>query len=109
MARKQMTNHGSVVVVLAPLRARPGKGNELIKLYKELLPLVRREKGTLAYVLYRQQNDCDRFVLFEKYVDRQSSEYHCSTDYLREFADKSAQILISPVDFTKQRFYCQVR
>ncbi|MGD0857253.1 MAG: putative quinol monooxygenase [Dehalococcoidia bacterium] len=103
-----MTNSGSVIVVLAPLRASPGKGDELVKLYKELLPLVRREKGTLAYSLYRQQNDCDRFVLFEKYVDKQSSECHCSTDYLREFADKSGPILISPVDFSKQRFYCQV-
>ena len=96
------------IVIMAPLRTMPGKGAELEKLFKQLVPLVKKEKGTLEYVLYRQEGDPDRFVVFEKYVDKEALKYHSSTDYFKEFGKKSAPLFVGPVDLNKIRFFLPV-
>jgi quinol monooxygenase YgiN len=96
------------IVIMAPLRTIPGKGAELEKLFKQLVPMVKKEKGTLEYVLYRQEDDSDRFVVFEKYVDKEALKYHSSTDYFKEFGKKSAPLLVGPVDLNKIRFFLPV-
>ncbi|MGD0857254.1 MAG: antibiotic biosynthesis monooxygenase [Dehalococcoidia bacterium] len=63
------------IVIMAPLRTIPGKGAELEKLFLQMVPVVKKEKGTLEYVLYR------------------------------EFGKKSAPLLVGPVDLSKIRFF----
>jgi len=58
---------------------------------------VKKEKGTLEYVRYKQEDDLDRFVVFEKYVDKKALKFPSSTDYFKEFGKKSAPLLVSPV------------
>ena len=98
----------SEIVIMAPLRTNPGKGAELEKLFKGLQPMVKMEKGTLEYHLYKQEDDPDRFVVFEKYVDKDALIFHSSTDYFKEFGKKMAPLLVGAVDMNKIRFFLPV-
>jgi quinol monooxygenase YgiN len=70
--------------------------------------MVKKEKGTLEWTLYRSETDPDRFCVFEKYVDKKAIEYHVSADYFKEFGRKSAPLLVGPVDFSKIRYWNNV-
>lgn len=98
----------SEIVIMAPLRTNPGKGAELEKLFKGLKPMVSKEKGTLEYHLYKQEDDPDRFIVFEKYVDKEALKFHSSTDYFKEFGKKMAPLLVGTVDMNKIRFFLPV-
>jgi quinol monooxygenase YgiN len=98
----------SEIVIMAPLRTNPGKGAELEKLFKGLIPMVSKEKGTLEYHLYKQEDDPDKFIVFEKYVDKEALKFHSSTDYFKEFGKKMTPLLVGTVDLNKIRFFLPV-
>lgn len=96
------------IVIMAPLRTIPGKGPELEQLFKQFKPMVNKESGTLEYHLYRQEDDPDRFVVFEKYIDKEALKLHSSTEYFKQFGKKIAPLLVGPVDLNKIRFFLPV-
>ena len=96
------------IVIMAPLRTLPGKGPELERLFKEMIPQVRKEEGTLEYALYRKEDDPDRFVVYEKYVDKKALAFHSTTPYFKEFGKKSAPLIVGPVDLKNIWFWVPV-
>lgn len=97
------------IVIMAPMRTIKGKGKEFEELFKKLIPLVEKEKNTLEYRLYRQEDDPDRFVVFEKYKDKEALKFHSSTPYFKEFGEKVAPLLVGPVDLNKIRIFIPVK
>lgn len=96
------------ITVIAALRAKQGQGERLVELYRKLLHKVKEESGTIAYILYRQENDADYFILLERYENKKASEYHCSTTYLKKFTAAANEVLVMPIDFDKQRYLYKV-
>ncbi len=59
-----------MLVVVAKLKVKEGKGEELEKALLKMIAEVRaKEEGTLIYVLHRAANDPGTFLFYEKYTD----------------------------------------
>ena len=64
------------IAVLARVRAKEGKGNELIAAFQPLLEQVENEPGTLLYLMNRSKEDPDLFWFSELYADDDAFAAH---------------------------------
>lgn len=77
------------IVVVARLRAAPGKGDALAALLSEQVAVVRgAEPGCIAYRLHRSDSDPEVFYFYEAYVDDAAFELHRNAAYLAAFRER---------------------
>ncbi|MFO1284433.1 MAG: putative quinol monooxygenase [Burkholderiales bacterium] len=77
------------VVVVARLRAAPGKGDALAALLAEQVAAVlASEPGCTAYRLLRSDVDPDDFCFYETYVDDAAFELHRHSPRLAAFRER---------------------
>ena len=88
------------VKVIAVLRARPGKGEELRTLLGGMVDPSRKEPGTLRYDLWQDQTDPDRLVLDELYADdgavaahRAGPHFQAYLSAISNLAERTALVL----------------
>jgi quinol monooxygenase YgiN len=74
------------VSFLAKLRVKEGKGDELIAAFEPLFEHVRREPGTLLYVMSRAKDDPDVFWFSEVYADGDALAAHGGSDAMAKAA-----------------------
>jgi len=74
-----------MLVVAATLKAAQGKGDELEKEFRKLIPEVHKEPGTLTYIVHRALDDADKFLVYERYENKEALDYHTSTPHFKEF------------------------
>src|SRR5262245_4041531 len=91
------------VKVMAILKARAGKADELRALLEGLIAPSRAEAGNLRYDLWVDRGDPSRFVLDELYVDDGANAAHRATPHFQHYlsriedlADRTA-IAVDPV------------
>lgn len=83
-----------MIVIVANLKAKPGKENELIEVMKNLTADVRaKEPDTLDYVLLRSQKDPLQFLVYEKYRSGDAMKAHLTAPHFQDAAKKLAPIL----------------
>lgn len=82
-----------MIVVAAMLKAVEGKGDELEKEFKKLVPKVLNDPGAITYVVHRHIDDPNKFLVYEKYESRDALKYHGSTDHFKEFSRAIRPIL----------------
>ena len=68
------------VSMLAKLKVKEGKGDELIAAFEPLFEQVGQEPGTLLYVLNRAKDDPDMFWFSELYADDDAFAAHGASD-----------------------------
>jgi quinol monooxygenase YgiN len=74
------------LIVVATLRAAPGKGDELAAFLAEQCKVVRdSEPGCVAYRLHRARDDPSLFLFYEAYVDDAAFEAHRASAHLASF------------------------
>lgn len=85
---------------LVMIEVQPGKRDDQIKAYNNLLPLVSAEEGCLQYDLKAVEGDENKFVLVEKWASKAALEFHDNTDYMKKadsenhiFRAKPAEVL----------------
>jgi autoinducer 2-degrading protein len=66
----------SKVAVLARLKAKEGKGDELIAALRPVMDAAEKEPGTLLYILHRAKDDPDMFWISEMSADEASFAAH---------------------------------
>jgi len=86
------------LTVVAIMRARAGKEQELEDFLTALVGHTRREAGCLNYDLHRQQDDPSVYVMYENWVDRAALDMHLQMPYMREFATALPDLLRSPLE-----------
>ena len=74
-----------MLVVAAMVKAVEGKGDKLEREFKKLVPKVLEEPGVITYVVHRSIDDPSRFLVYERYKDREAFDYHCSTPHFKQF------------------------
>lgn len=79
-----------MVTLIARLPITEGKMNEALEAFKELVPRVAGEEGTVLYSLNVEKTNPNTLVVVEQYRDKESLKFHSSTPYLKEFFEKSA-------------------
>ncbi|MDO9263561.1 MAG: putative quinol monooxygenase [Desulfosalsimonadaceae bacterium] len=71
------------MIVVAKIKALPGKEAEMEQALLDVIPKVKEEPGTLIYTLHRDQNDPSVFLFYEKYKDMDALVAHSSTPYFK--------------------------
>ena len=84
------------MIVIARLKAKEGKAEEMAAVLKGLIPNVRNEAGTLAYTLNRLQQDPSVFLFYEKYTGAEALVAHSSTDYFKQAFKALEPLLAGP-------------
>ena len=73
----------ATVKIMAMLRARPGRTDDLAALLDGMLGPSRAEPGNLRYDLWRDRDDPDVFALDELYVDANAVTAHRATPHFQ--------------------------
>jgi len=71
------------MIVVAKIKAAPGKEAEMEQALLEVIPKVKEEEGTLIYTLHRDQSDPTLFMFYEKYKDMDALVAHSSTAHFK--------------------------
>ena len=71
------------MILIAKFKVKEGQGKTLEKAFEEVIPLVEKEDGTLAYTLAKSMSSPNEYVVYEKYRDDNALAYHSSTPYLQ--------------------------
>jgi quinol monooxygenase YgiN len=74
------------VSLLAKLRVKEGKGDELIAAFEPLIEQARQEPGTLLYVMNRAKDDPDVFWFSELYTDDDAFAAHGASEAMAKAA-----------------------
>ena len=74
------------VSYLAKLRAKEGKGDELVAAFGPIFEQVGKEPGTVLYVMSRAKDDPDVFWFSEVYADNDAFAAHGSSDAIANAA-----------------------
>ena len=71
--------------VTAKLFIKPQFKNDFKKEAANLITKTRKESGCISYNLFQDVASEDEFLFFEKYINQEALDYHCSLDYLKNF------------------------
>lgn len=88
------------LVVVARLKAKPGKESELEAELKALIPQTHREPGCLLYRLHRAVEDPARFVFYEHWASEEAFNAHMQTPYLQALLPRIPDLTAEPPDIT---------
>ena len=88
------------LTVLARIRAKTGKEEEVLREIMSLIEPTRSEEGCISYDLHRAQDDPALFCLYENWRSRRDLDEHLATPYLQAFLGKAPDLLAEPVDLS---------
>jgi len=91
---------GTKLTVLARIKAKAGKENEVLREIISLIAPTRAEAGCINYDLHRSQEDPALFCLYENWRSRKDLDEHLATSYLQAFLGKAPELLAEPVDIS---------
>ncbi len=80
------------VVLLARMRARPGREQELQEALVPLVTATHQEPGCVAYAPHRGHDDPALFVMHEVWQSETHLRAHEQSAHLRQFAEKAASL-----------------
>jgi quinol monooxygenase YgiN len=82
-----------MLVVVAVMKAKAGMEQEMEKALRDMIPKVETEKGTLTYTLHRAKKESGKFLMYEKYPDKEALKEHSSTPHFAELFGKIGPML----------------
>lgn len=87
-----------MIVLVAALTAQPGKEADLEAELRTLVAASRDEPGTLTYAVHRHRKDARRFLVYERYVDRDGLRAHGESAALKRFAGRLSGLGAGPAE-----------
>jgi quinol monooxygenase YgiN len=82
-----------MIVVAAKLKAIEGKGDELEREFRKLIPKVLKDPGAISYIVHRRVNAPNEFLVYEKYESEDAFKLHGSTEHFKEFSQAISSLL----------------
>ena len=82
-----------MLIVVANMKAQVGKESEMEKALLDMIPKVESEEGTLGYSLHRMKKVPQKFLMYEKYRDKEALNIHSSSPHFAELFGKIAPLL----------------
>ncbi|HEX8181063.1 MAG TPA: putative quinol monooxygenase [Pyrinomonadaceae bacterium] len=86
------------VTVLARVRARAGREEEVRRLLLALVAPSRAEAGCLNYDLHQSADDPTEFMFYENWTSRAALAAHAAMPYLADFNAQAKGLLVAPVE-----------
>jgi quinol monooxygenase YgiN len=78
-----------MIVLIATLKAKPGKEKQVEEILGAMIPKVQNEKGCTKYILHRVKADPRQFLFY----DQAALDIHNNTPYFKELGPKLAGLL----------------
>ena len=87
--------------VIARLRARPEKVDELREVLYGLLVPTRRESGCIRYEMLENQEDPTEFTFTEEWTDAAALATHFETEHIRSALARFPDLLAEELDLRR--------
>ncbi|SHG04975.1 Quinol monooxygenase YgiN [Marinomonas polaris DSM 16579] len=81
------------LVLVANIKAHPGKSAELKTALEALLVPTRVEAGCLQYDLHQDNNNAEAFVYFERWSGYDTWQDHMKTTHINTFLESTKDII----------------
>jgi quinol monooxygenase YgiN len=81
-----------MIVLVAVIKIVEGKGEEFEREWRKIALKVRKDPGTVTFVLHREVKNPNKFLVYEKYESDEALKYHNST-YFNWFSKTVGPIL----------------
>ena len=91
------------IVLVAGLRARPGREKALQELLVQMLEPTRDEPGCLTYDLHQSVVDPELFFVYAVWQDETCAEKHSHMKHAQAFKNVAPELLEGPVLLNKWR------
>ena len=91
------------LTVLARLKAKPGKEQELRRVLEGLLKPTRLEDGCINYELHCHDEDPSEFMFYENWTGKRHLDQHLDSSHIHAFKARADELLVKPVDITLWR------
>lgn len=89
--------------VVAQVRAKPGKEDELRAAALPLIELVRQEPNNLVYFLQEDRSSPGHFTFYEIFVSETDFEAHNATPHVKAFLEKIPELADGDIQVTKMQ------
>ncbi len=89
--------------VIARVKARPGKVDELLSVLGSLVEPTRKEPGCMSYKLLQNNQDPADFAFVEEWQSSAALESHFATKYFKDALVKLPSLITSEPDI--QRYH----
>ncbi len=92
-----------MIVLVVKYQVKPGKMADVEAALRRMAPLVEQsEPGCALYQVSRSQDDPNRLVLYEQYVDQAALEAHRDTPHFKEIIEGT---IIPLLESREREFY----
>lgn len=95
-----MKNH----ICLSQMTAKKGKAKELEKALLALIEDTLKEPGCIAYELWKDLENPESFVMYERFASKQALDAHLESPYVQTFIKREYMRCVEShwdMDFTK--------
>ncbi|MFH8535076.1 putative quinol monooxygenase [Streptomyces tendae] len=89
------------VVLVARMRALPGKERELRDALPSLVAATRQEDGCLTYVPHQGLDDPELLVMHEVWQSEEHLRAHSASDQLRRFAELAGHLTVDGIQIER--------
>jgi quinol monooxygenase YgiN len=84
--------------IVAFLRAKPGKRDELREVLEGFVAPTREEEGCVDYHLHASDDDPDLFMFYENWRSRKDLDDHLGKPHLTPLRERGEELLATPVE-----------
>ena len=85
-----------LLTVVAEVKAKPGKEEELRAALLEVIGPTRREDGCVQYDLHVHTSEPGRFVFYENWTSAEALARHAGSAHLKVLGEKLADLATAP-------------
>ncbi|MBW2560453.1 MAG: antibiotic biosynthesis monooxygenase [Deltaproteobacteria bacterium] len=89
-----------MVALIAKMKIKEGRMDEATDLFRDLVPKVGKEEGTLGYAVCRDKANPNLLVVVERYRGMEAIQAHSSTPHFKEFSKAVGALLDGKPDIT---------
>lgn len=87
--------------IIAEVRAKPGKREDLRAATLPLIPLVRSDPKNLVYFFQEDRENPGRFIFYEVFATKEDFEAHNNMPYVREWFAKLPELAGGGIETTR--------
>jgi quinol monooxygenase YgiN len=81
------------LTVIATIKAKPGRSDELKRELLQLIAPTRQEDGCINYDLHQDSEDPSTFVFYENWTSLAALEKHLQSPHILSYLEKEEQLL----------------
>jgi quinol monooxygenase YgiN len=89
------------ISLLALIKAKPGKEEELKKELMGILAPTRSEEGCINYTMHTDPQDPSLIMFYENWASQAALDKHLATPHITAFGAKAGDLLAEPLDLTQ--------